>query len=482
MYKTILFEISNYEEINTMVPGLLNSLVDDGNIFLFVRNKVNKEGILKFNFLNVVEKVCQLDGKYVNIIICPSKERRINNLLKTKYFSIIWLAKNYSKMYFNKDAIREKHIWKDVEWGGREKNYNKNGKDPGNVWLQTEDNGKGKITKHIVLDLKRIIDRIILSTTKPNEEVLIDISGVKNLTIESNDRKIIINSKRDTPSFEFNYSLNNNLPQNVFWGGKVIFDTCETMQKIDNNSVTLIVTSPPYWNLKNYFKEAQIGKEDYNTYLNRLRTVWQESYRILSNAGSMWININIRTKSRNPILIPSEIINQCTEIGFKLRDIIIWHKSSGIPTRSKNLVDRHEYFLWFTKTNKFKFVEENIENIRDYKNETINCGNIWNINRKAGSIAENFIHPAIYPIKLVDRVIELCTVKGDLIVDPFLGSGTSMLSALAKERNFIGYEYNEQFYELIKYRAKRQNIKESLIEYIFLNNIKEKKIGIFRKL
>lgn len=92
---------------------------------------------------------------------------------------------------------------------------------------------------------------------------------------------------------------------------KVIFDTSEKMDKVKDETVQLIVTSPPYWDLKNYYKQNQIAKEDYGTYSKRIETVWRECYKKLKKDGSLWININVRVRN--------------------------------------NIVDRHEYVLYFLK-------------------------------------------------------------------------------------------------------------------------------------
>ena len=106
-----------------------------------------------------------------------------NEQLKKNVRYLLWCVKNTEENYFDKDKIREKHIWKDVEWGKRSQNYNPLGKDPGNVWLPTEDDGKGKIINHIALDFESVINRCIDSTCLNNgapEIVGINSSGIVN--------------------------------------------------------------------------------------------------------------------------------------------------------------------------------------------------------------------------------------------------------------------------------------------------------------
>ena len=180
--------------------------------------------------------------------------------------------------------------------------------------------------------------------------------------------------------------------------------------------------------------------------------VWKECYKKLSANGSMWVNINIRSRNGKLLIIPRDFVKICKEIGFYYKGIIIWHKSSGIPTHNKNIVDRHEYVLIFSKSESFCIDTSISDDFVDYKNAYIGGNAFWNINRKAGSVGKKYIHPAIYPNQLVERIISASTQEYDLVLDPFLGSGTSLLVALSVNRSCIGYEYNEGFKELMQSR------------------------------
>ena len=224
------------------------------------------------------------------------------------------------------------------------------------------------------------------------------------------------------------------------------------MEEIADGSVQLAVTSPPYWNLKDYFKPGQIGQESYPDYLRRIRAVWAQCYRKLESSGSLWININIRVQAGKVITIPHDFVEMCREIGFFYKGIVIWHKSSGIPTGEKNVVDHHEYVLVFSKSEAFSVDRGVFAQFGDYKNELMNGGAFWNINRKAGSVGKKYIHPAIYPTELVSRIIRATTSPGGLVLDPFLGSGTTLIAAEQCGRACAGYEYNEGFEELMRSR------------------------------
>lgn len=475
VYQTIIYEL-NEKTSNEDLNLLLLKMKDNASIFFICKNVYDENNIICKSSLDYTEQIISSGFNYVNTIILPHNLTDDNENDNIQY--LLWFVKTHEKMLFIKDNIREKHIWKDVEWGKRKKNYNPKGKDPGNVWLPTEDDGKGKITKHIILKNIEIIERCVISTSQSEDSVYICSSFPLQKSKILEARKVIFN----------NVVFFHNKPQKKSVSSppicdkkksKVIFDSAENMSVIKDGEVDLMVTSPPYWDLKNYFKDGQIGQESYKQYLNRLKKVWSETYRVLSNKGSMWININTRTKNKKPVLIPQDIIKQCRDIGFGLKDIVVWHKSSGIPTHKNNIVDRYEYFLWFVKSDKFSCNTDYLSSINDYKNTNLKGGLLWNINRKAGSVGKDFIHPAIYPIKLIERIIEICSSEGQLVLDPFLGSGTSLIASENTQRSFIGYEYNEEFESLIRHRLKNSKIDEDIVEYVN-KKIRKSNLKIYR--
>lgn len=347
-------------------------------------------------------------------------------------------------MKFNKDAIREKHIWKDVEWGKRAKNYNPKGKDPGNVWIPTEDDGNANITDHIMLDDDGVIARLLAMSDCGEDYVIF---------------------REETVPADIAAAAAVKAPAGGLPCSRVIFKSSEDMADVPDRSVKLAVTSPPYWNLKDYFKKGQIGQESYEVYLARMKAVWTQCYDKLSEDGSLWININIRVQSGRVITIPHDFVKMCRGIGFFYKGIVIWHKSSGIPTGDKNIVDRHEYVLVFSKKEDFSVDCAVFTGFADYKNDQMNGGAFWNINRKAGSVGKKFIHPAIYPNELVARIVKAATAAGDTVLDPFLGSGTSVIAAEQCGRRCIGYEFNEGFEELMRSRLDAE-IPDTKVEFL----------------
>ena len=453
MYGTIIINDTIQNSI-TQLESYKEELDDSGNIFVLVRNEADAIGDISNDFFDIIS-AAELKGYlYVNTIVVPTEILFQSNLPDNVLY-IVWLAKTKNH-FFNKDVIRESHIWKDVEWGKREKNYNPKGKDPGNVWIPTKDDGKANITEHIFLSLSAVINRLYKSANQDCLDTLYVTSTETNsLNLDSKIKVVHNNRKKVTfipPKKSYNIPADRT-PRDIT--GTVIWGTAEKMDKIANESVNVIITSPPYWDLKDYYKKGQIGQESYEIYLMRLYTVWKECFNKLTHNGSLWLNVNIRTKNGKVFLIPKEFVEQCRTIGFHYKGILIWHKSSGIPTHDRNVVDRHEYVLIFSKSKDLN-INNRILEFADYKNDNINGGLFWNINRKAGSVGKHFIHPAIYPNGLVSRIVQITTDINDTVLDPFLGSGTTLIASVLEGRNCIGYEYNEGFKDLIVDRYNKE--------------------------
>lgn len=428
---------TNIEDTISLLKRYFSSLAENGCFFALVSNEYDDNGNVIYDFFDVIEQGISIGYKYINTIVYPSAIN-CKSHIKDNVNYIVWLCKNPKEMIFNKDFIREKHIWKDVEWGKRAKNYNPKGKDPGNVWIPTIDDGKANIIEHILLSDDDIIKKLLAMTCCGEDYQIFDNAVIKNSYTE------YIPTRIDTST------------SSLLSSPCVVFGTSENMKAIHSNSVSLVVTSPPYWNLKDYFKEGQIGQESYETYLHRMKKVWQQCFDKLTYNGTMWVNINTRVQDGKTILIPKDFIRICKELGFYYKGVVIWHKSSGIPTHDKNIVDRHEYVLVFTKSESTQINLLKFDSFNDYKNDEINGKAFWNINRKAGSVGKKFIHPAIYPNELVERIVLCSTVQGELVLDPFLGSGTSLIATANLSRKFIGYEFNEGFKELMESRYEKE--------------------------
>lgn len=245
----------------------------------------------------------------------------------------------------------------------------------------------------------------------------------------------------------------------------IFFKSSEKMFGVKSCSVQTIVTSPPYWDLKNYKHSNQIGfNEPYELYLERMHNVWVECFRVLKKDGSIFININYRRFNNSLLRIHDDFINQLVKIGFLFQEKLIWHKPSGIPTSLPRLADRYEYILHFSKS--ANFFLSNDYKFNDYKNNlTENIYNSWRIIKKAGSIGKKFEHPAIYPVELASRAILLTSKKNDYVLDPFLGSGSTTIAAILSDRNSICFELNSNYKTLIQYRLDKEVKNKLLVSF-----------------
>ena len=157
------------KKINIFRNSYLDKIKNDGIIWIICNSIYNQEEIFHSPFY-MADKLQDLYLK--NIIIVPNFEKNNFKSIFNNYINNILFLTKEDKYYFNKDPVREKHIWKNVEWGKRKKNYNPKGKDPGNVWLKTKDDGKANITEHCPLSFQEMIERCYLIASKPKDSIL----------------------------------------------------------------------------------------------------------------------------------------------------------------------------------------------------------------------------------------------------------------------------------------------------------------------
>lgn len=237
----------------------------------------------------------------------------------------------------------------------------------------------------------------------------------------------------------------------------IIEDSCENMKDIPNNSLHLMITSPPYNVSKEYDDDLSL-----NEYLNLLKNCFKETYRVLINGGRACVNIaNI---GRKPYIPLSDYVSKIMiEIGFNMRGEIIWNKSSGAgistawgsfqSASNPILRDVHEYILIFSKGSYKRERDKNEKELRRdniSKDEFIEwTKSIWTMNPES---AKRIGHPAPFPEELPNRLIKLFSFSNDIVIDPFMGSGTTAIAAIKNNRNFIGYEINKEYINLANKR------------------------------
>lgn len=235
---------------------------------------------------------------------------------------------------------------------------------------------------------------------------------------------------------------------------RIFCKTSEKMEELPDNSVHLMVTSPPYNVGKEYDKNLTL--KEYRSFLKR---VWSEVKRVLVPGGRACINVaNLGRKPYIPL--HSYIIEDMLDLGFLMRGEIIWNKaSSGSPSTAwgswlsaKNPVlrDVHEYILVFSKGT---FRRESLGRKSTISKEEFLefTKSVWTLPSES---AKKVGHPAPFPVELPYRLIQLYTFEGEVVLDPFMGSGQTAIAAIKTKRHYVGYEINEEYVKLAEKRIK----------------------------
>lgn len=246
-------------------------------------------------------------------------------------------------------------------------------------------------------------------------------------------------------------------------------DSRELIKQIERESIGLVITSPPYWNIKDYGKQEQIGfGQNYEEYLAALKALWQGCYDVLLPGCRLVINIGdqfIRAKDNGGIYeimpIHADIIRDCRDLGFVFLGNIIWPKITTTNTsggcawmgsiyypRDGYVTYEHEYIMLFKKPGKSPKPSEEAKRLSRLTKEERSkwFRGIW------GDLppARQEGHCAMFPAELPERIIKMFSFVGDTVLDPFVGSGTTMAAAAKLARNSIGIELNEDYAEIIK--------------------------------
>jgi site-specific DNA-methyltransferase (adenine-specific) len=236
---------------------------------------------------------------------------------------------------------------------------------------------------------------------------------------------------------------------------KILCKSSESMEELPENSIHLMVTSPPYNVGKEY--DENLTLEEYREFLKR---VWREVYRVLVPGGRACIDLaNLGRKPYIPL--HAFIIEDMLELGFLMRGEIIWNKASSaspsmawgswLSASNPTLRDVHEYILIFSKgmfkrTNPFgrKSTISREEFLEFTKS-------VWTFPAVS---AKKVGHPAPFPVELPYRLIQLYTFEGEVVLDPFMGSGQTAIAAIKTNRNYVGYDVNEEYVNLAQRRIK----------------------------
>ncbi|MDR0352209.1 MAG: site-specific DNA-methyltransferase [Opitutaceae bacterium] len=242
-------------------------------------------------------------------------------------------------------------------------------------------------------------------------------------------------------------------------------DCLELLATIPSGAIRLVVTSPPYNIGKSYEARTSLKR-----YLDWQRRVVREAARCLRDGGSLcW---QVGNFVENGEIVPLDIVMfpLFAELGLKLRNRVIWRFEHGLHC-SKRLSGRYETVLWFTKGADYVFNLDPIRVPQKYPGKKYfrgpkagqfscnplgkNPGDVWDIPNVKSNHVEKTAHPCQFPVELVDRLVLSLTTPGDWVLDPFLGAGTSIVSALRHGRRGVGAETQAEYCTIARARIRQ---------------------------
>lgn len=245
--------------------------------------------------------------------------------------------------------------------------------------------------------------------------------------------------------------LSIDIPEHSKWADKIYHQSAESMDEIPDNGVGVAFTSPPYNVGKDYEDDL-----DLQEYLDVIRNVAKEVYRVLRPGGRYVVNIaNLGRKPYIPL--HSFFYDIHMSIGFLTMGEIIWQKAKGasgscawgswMSAKAPRLRDLHEYLLVFAKGD-FSRPDKGVSDIErdEFMESTLS---IWNI---PPASAKRIGHPAPFPVTLAKRVVQLYSYVGDVVLDPFVGSGTTCVAALESDRHYVGFDISREYCDLAERR------------------------------
>ena len=267
----------------------------------------------------------------------------------------------------------------------------------------------------------------------------------------------------------------------------ILIGNCkEKLKELESNSIQSCVTSPPYWGLRDYDNDEQLGQEDHpEEFVKNLTEIFMEVHRVLKEDGTLWLNIgdtyfgakgghwdgsnsitnessgakfreNRKAPPKHSYLktkdlsgVPWMLALSLQKQGWYLRQDIIWHKPNPMPEAvNDRCAKSHEHIFLLTKKPKYKF------NAEEIAEPTRRRTDVWSLNTSSFKGA----HFAVFPQQIPELCIKASTDEGDVVLDPFMGSGTTAYVAQRLGRKWIGVELNPEYAQIIKNRVAQREL------------------------
>ena len=242
-------------------------------------------------------------------------------------------------------------------------------------------------------------------------------------------------------------------------------DCLNLLRQIPDESIQLIVTSPPYNLGKEYEKKLRLS-----AYIEEQTKVIKECVRVLSQTGSLCWQIGNYVNKSSIVPLDTALYPIFSSFGLKMRNRIVWHFEHGLHC-TKRFSGRYETIVWFTKSDDYIFHLDPVRVPQKYPAKKYfkgpkagqyscnplgkNPGDLWMIPNVKNNHVEKTDHPCQFPVELIDRLVLSMTNKKDWVLDPFLGSGTSIISALRHGRKGVGAETNKKYIKIACDRIKQ---------------------------
>jgi adenine-specific DNA-methyltransferase len=243
-------------------------------------------------------------------------------------------------------------------------------------------------------------------------------------------------------------------------------DCLKLLSTIPDESLNLVVTSPPYNIGKEYEKRLRLG-----SYIDQQAAIIRECVRCLSPHGSVCWQVGNYVDNGAIIPLDTVLYPIFTDLGLKMRNRIVWHFEHGLHC-ARRFSGRYETIMWFTKTDKYVFNLDPVRVPQKYPGKKYfkgpnagkyscnplgkNPGDLWIIPNVKSNHVEKTDHPCQFPVELIERLVLSMTNEGDWVLDPFLGTGTSIIAAIRHKRRGAGAEMIGKYVELAMQRIKQE--------------------------